>query len=160
MLSLKLDVIQLAKDLDTKSQSGEIELHCITDAPLWLKLLFNGDYIAYKNIIYVPPDHLLLATSKNRQDKVVAVSKLLPWAAAILDGKTKLSDVLSFRFGWKLRSFYFCYEYVFLKLMESAYKDLILKGFLVTRKLFFVRVDYTKVLDFLNQILSTKQFFR
>lgn len=147
--------VNLTELLNTGITSGDIELKLLSDAPKLVKIISGYDYAAYKNTIYLPADHLTLMQSSNSNDRLVAVAKLLPWVACIYNGDSTLLTLLKFKLGYKLRSFYFVYEYLFLKSNQSPYADLITKGFLVTRKRFFMRVLPETVLDFMNALLTS-----
>lgn len=119
----------------TYLESIHIEDH--SKAPLWLRLLFGTTYFAYKNTVYVPTIHFTLTKSKSSHDRDVAIAKLLPWLAALYD------DVLSS--PWKLATFllhkkaifYFCYEFLYLKLAESPLTKSIVDGFCLSRHYLF-----------------------
>jgi hypothetical protein len=136
-------------------ENKEINFVFLEDAPKLVKLLSSGEYCAYKNTVYVPSIHLKLSTSANESDRAVATAKLLPWIMAIKDGKTSsLYQMRKLLTDYKLRSFYFMYEYVFLVASENPYADTIFGGFVCSRKGWLgKRYPTEQIIDYLQTLL-------
>lgn len=129
----------------------------VSDAPFLVRLLSRGDYSAYKNVVYVPRIHFDLATSANEYDRTIATAKLLPWIMAIKDRETRsLAGLFSLMNNVRKRSFYFLYEYGFLKFAGIPYADQVYAGFISTRRkwLGLRRVDPADVVTILNTYLA------
>lgn len=142
--------------INTVIENKEVNFVFLEDAPKLVKLLSSGEYCAYKNTVYVPSIHLNLSTSSNESDRTVATAKLLPWIMAIKDGRTNsLYQMTKLIKNYKLRSFYFMYEYLFLVASESPYADVVFGGFVSTRKNWFGRRYPTDdIINYLKSLLT------
>ena len=131
---------ECVKYVDDVVTSQAVKFAFLSDAPFLVKVISNNGYCACKDTVYVPQDHFTLASSKNTQDRTVATAKLLPWIMALKDGHlTSVWNTWKFLRNYRLLAKYFIYEYAFLKTSESPYSELILAGFVSTRKTFFGR---------------------
>jgi hypothetical protein len=133
-----------------------IQFVCLDDAPTLVKFFSSGEYCAYKNTIYVPSFHLKLSTSTNESDRTVATAKLLPWIMAVKDNK--VASYISMRkmiTNYKLRAFYFLYEYMFLLKSEHPHAATIFGGFVCSRKTWCGKLlDPDIVTDYMQEVID------
>ena len=152
----------ISSDIVKLLEQNKIEFKSITEAPWWIRAfsnLYKEPYLAYKNALYVGHGHVALATSKNSTDRIIATSKLLPWAYAIKNNS--VSSVFKFlqtMLNVKIRGFYFLYEFSFLKAHDiPEIPDLIAIGFLSSRRnILGYRKDPDKVARILKSLLANK----
>ena len=157
MLKNKIIPLQEAiSHVDSLISNESVELVTVSSAPLWLKLLYGNNYFAYGHRVYVPLDHLRLVGSDRNELRTVATSNLLPVLLMLKDyGYISIWLALSYRLGWRLRTHYFIYKYLFLRASDSPYLDSIYGGFLITTKVLLCkRIVPEAVSDYLNQTLA------
>jgi len=161
----KLPVIkleQVGEDVSSILSNNTVQFKNMSEAPWFIKKLSsfcNDLYLGYKGIIYVPIGHLDVAMSKNPQDRVVASSKLIPWAYAIKNGSvSSITDLLYMLFNTKVRSYYFMFEYALLKSHDiPEVPELVATGFLSTRRNWFgLKKNPDKVLKVMKEVLASK----
>lgn len=102
-------------------------------------------------------EHFKMATSTNESDRTVATAKLLPWVMAIRDGHlTTIIDTWKFLHSYKLQAKYFVYEYGFLKASDNTFAEMILAGFIGSRKSFlgFKKIPPETVIDYMRLFLQ------
>lgn len=112
------------------------DIMLLSDAPFFVKLLSRGTYCAYNTTVYVPSTiHLELVQSKHEEDRTLATAKLLPFIMLFYDN-TKVSFwlFLAMVFTTRYQVHYFIYEFLFLKYTEHPFKEIILVGFLTSRR--------------------------
>ena len=142
--------------VDAVVANGTIKFVFLDDAPFWIKVISNGSYCACGDTVYVPIDHLKLASSIREKDRTIATAKLLPWVMALRDGHlTSVWKTWMFLKNYKLTSQYFIYEYGFLRLHSNSFSELILTGFIASRRSFFGRkIKPEYVIDHMKQFLQ------
>ena len=157
MPSNLIDIPECVNYVNAAVESGAVKFCFLSDAPFLVKLLRNGGYCAYKNTVYVPLGHFNLASSSNESDRTIATAKILPWVMTI-----KYNQVPSLWKTWCVLSNYetlakyFYYEYGFLKVSNHPFAEIILAGFLNSRKTRLGRkVPPETVIDCMKQIMQT-----
>ncbi len=152
----------LSSDIVNLLEKNKITFQSMEEAPWYIKLLskiYNEHYLSYKNTLYVNSGHIVLATSKEPKERVIASSKLLPWAYAIKnDSVSSIWKLLQLIFNIQLRSYYFLYELSLLKAHNlDNISELMLMGFVSTRKnIFGFKRNPNKIINNLKVLLGTK----
>ncbi len=153
---------QISSDVETLLSENKIVFKAIEEAPWWLRQfskLYNEFYLAYKNTIYVPSGHLAIATAKEPNQRLIATSKILPWVYAIKNGSvSSFYKFLQTTFNVEIRSYYFLFEFAFLKAHEMEdLPELIAAGFLSSRKnILGIKKNPDSVIVILKNLLATK----
>lgn len=134
-----INTVTLGKDIPAGMIDTMIIFKTIERAPWFLRVFskfFKEDYMAYKETIYTPTDHLALATSDDLGQRTIATSKLLPWVYAIRHGSVpSLLPFIYTMLNTQVRLYYFIFEYVLLNIHEnSEVPRLAMSEFLSTRR--------------------------
>jgi len=153
---------EISTDVAKLLDENKIIFKPLEEAPWWLRQfskLYHEYYLSYKNVLYVPSTHIVLATAKESSKRIIATSKVLPWVYAIKNGSvSSLYKFLQTIFNIKIRSYYFLYEFALLKSHEvEEVPDLIAAGFMSSRRnIFGIRKDPDKVIIILKALLASK----
>ena len=147
---------------DVETMLEKIVFKSIDEAPWWLRFFsntYNEFYLSYKDTVYVPNGHLAIATAKEPNQRLIATSKILPWVYAIKNGSVSSPHkFLQTVFNVEVRSYYFLFEFAFLKAHElEDLPELIAAGFLSSRKnILGIKKDPDNVIHVLKSLLATK----
>lgn len=153
----------IGEDVDQLIKNNKLQFRALIQAPKLLKLIsevFCEPYIAYKDTIYVPLGHIEAAQSKEPGQRIIATSKLLPWAFAIKNGS--LSSWWSLLYtitNSTIRNYYFLYEFSLLKAHElpADTSELVAIGFVSTRRnIFLFKKNPDKLLRNMKTLIHTK----
>lgn len=157
-----INLSDISNDVTALLDANKIDFLPIEAAPWLLRKFserYNEYYLAYKNIIYVATGHVAIATSTVSQDRVIATSKILPWVYAIKNGSVASPyKFLRTMFNSEIRSYYFLFEFAFLKCHElQEVPELVATGFLSTRKnILGFKKNPDKLVKLLKSLISTK----
>lgn len=128
-------VLNHTSSVVTGEVSDSLDFKVISDAPWFVRLLSRGAYCAYGTTVYVPSMHLELMKSKHDEDRGLATAKVLPYIMAIHDNDSiSVTKFLSLMFNTRYQAHYFVYEFLFLKMVNHQFKEVILTGFLTSRR--------------------------
>lgn len=155
-LSPLRDVLFVSSFIKESILKSSISLAPVNEAPLWLRLLARGDYCAFGRTIYVPSHHYALVSSEAPSDRNMATAKLCKWFMSIHDFEdiSKLTAIKLLCFNKHILH-YFLYEFFFLKGCDHPQKDLVVLGFLSSRKNWYGRrIPYDKSLEYLTTLLA------
>jgi hypothetical protein len=139
LINKKLYALEYALKYTSNTVTGEAEdildFKMLSEAPWFIRLLSRGNYCAYGTTIYVPSLHLELIKSKHDEDRGLATAKILPYVMAIHDNDSiSFTKFLELMFSTRYQAHYFIYEFLFLKMVNHQFKEVILTGFLTSRR--------------------------
>ena len=149
-------------EIETLLSTKKIHFVLMDEAPWWIRQfskVYNEFYLSYKDTVYIPKAHVALIVSKEPNQRLISTSKVLPWVYAIKNGSvSSFYKFLQTIFIVEIRSYYFLFEFGFLKAHEvEDLPELIAVGFLSSRRnILGVKKSPDKVSNILKELLRTK----